>query len=177
MDFAKMIRPFANRLSNMVSRVVVALTDDSKDLQILQVDSLEGETRDGVEHFQPYGFASNPKPGAEGVVLWVGGRRDHGLAIGVADRRYRIKNLESGEVAVYDSSGSTIVFKANGDIELTPSSGTAIVTGDVEVSGDVLAGAISLTNHTHDGSSISTTATIGAGGTPGVQSGSTGPAQ
>jgi phage gp45-like len=139
----------------MVSRAVVQLVDDSVKMQLLQVGILTDEVRGGLERFQDYGFTSVPLEGAEGVALFVGGRRDHGIAIAVGDRRYRVRNLESGEVAVYDHTGSKIVFKASGDIQIIPSSGDVTLTGDLAVSGtvtatvDVVGGGKSLKDHTH----------------------------
>lgn len=150
------IAPLKNRVANMVARAVVSAIDDSKKIQLVQLDLLEGETRNEVERFQNYGFTSKPRSGAEAVVLFVGGRRDHGLAIAVDDRRYRFINLSDGEVAVYNDTGARIVFKANGDIELVPKPGQKVkVSSDVEVTGtltastDVVGGGKSLATHTH----------------------------
>lgn len=154
----QVVAPLTKRVANMVARGVVKVVDDQKKMQIVQVDLLGGETRDDVERPQAYGFTSVPDEGAEVVILCPGGRRDQALAIAVEDRRYRIGNLNRGEVAVYDKTGSKIVLKSNGDIEITPSSGVVKLTGDLKVSGDVvghagsvnpLAPEISLTGHTH----------------------------
>jgi phage gp45-like len=56
--------------------------------------------------------------GAEAVVLFVGGRREHGLVVAVDDRRYRLKGLEKGEVALYNKAGGKVVLKADGSIEV-----------------------------------------------------------
>ena len=151
---SRLLGPVSRRVSNLFSRGTVKATDDSKKLQILQVGLLAEETRADIERPQPYGFTSSAKDGAEAFVIFVNGQRDHGLAICVEDRRYRIKNLDSGEVAVYDATGSKIVLKANGDIQLVPSSGKVKVTGDLEATGDVKAGAISLKNHTHNAGTL-----------------------
>lgn len=139
----KLLRPLKVLISNMVSRGVVSRVDDAKKMQLVQVGLLADETRDDVERVQNYGFTSVPLEGAETVVLFVGGRRDHGLAVAVDDRRYRLTGLADGEVAVYDQTGSKIVLKANGDVEIVPSSGFVIVTGDVQADG------VSLKAHTH----------------------------
>lgn len=123
---SQMVAPLARRVANLVGRGVVTSTDDSTKIQLSQVSLLDGEVRDEIENFQAYGFTSNPRDGAEAVVVFVGGRRDHGLAIQVADRRYRIRNLESGEVAVYNDTGAKIVLRASGDIEITPKTGQVI---------------------------------------------------
>ena len=97
----KMLRPIRNRLMLMVSRAVLTMTDDEKLLQELQVRILGQELLDSVERFQQYGFTSVPHAGAEAVALSVGGHRSHTVVINVDDRRYRLKALEGGEVALY----------------------------------------------------------------------------
>lgn len=114
-----MFRVLANRIANIVARAVLQRVDDSKRVQLVQLGVLADEVREDVERFQNYGFTGNPPEGAEAVVLFVGGRRDHGLAIAVDDRRYRVRNLESGEVAVYTDQGDSIVLRRGGTIEVT----------------------------------------------------------
>lgn len=160
--------PILNRLANLISRVVLSRVDDSKKMQLVQLTALDSETRENVERVQNYGFTSVPKPGAEGVAVFVGGYRDHGLVVAVDDRRYRPTGLQAGEVAVYADSGSRVLLKANGDVEITPGSGLVKVTGDVQADG------ISLKTHTHPGSTLTTTATVGASATPGIIAGNTG---
>lgn len=123
-----LIAPLRTQLTNVVARAVVKLVNDGKKMQILQLELLEDETRDDCERVQNYGFTSVPEDGAEAVALFPGGGRDHGLVIAVDDRRYRLKGLAKGEVAVYDKQGSKIVLKSNGDIEITAS-------GDVKFNG------------------------------------------
>lgn len=109
----------------MVSRVVLSAVDDSMKMQILKVNGLamddSQEIREGIERFQNYGFTGVPFKDAEGVVLYVGGRRDHGLAIAVDDRRYRLKGLQNGEVAVYTDEGDSITIKRGGTIQINGS--------------------------------------------------------
>lgn len=166
----KLMAPLNVRIVNMLARAVVSTIDDSQQAQLLKLAILDGETRDEIERLQNYGFTSHPKSGAEAFVAFVGGRRDHGVALVVEDRRYRIVNLESGEVAVYDHTGSKILLRQNGNIELTPSSGVVSLTGDLNVSGtvtgstDVVGGGKSLKNHTHSGTSLTGTGACAAGG-------------
>ena len=91
----------------MIGRAVLSLVDDARKLQVVQVQALAPETLDGVERFQQYGMTSHPHPGAECVVLAVGGMRQHPIVIAVDDRRYRVTGLEGGEVCIYtDEDGS-----------------------------------------------------------------------
>jgi phage gp45-like len=164
----RMLRPVSVRVANLVARAVVKLVDDSTKVQLLQLGVLSDETRDGIERFQNYGFTSVPVDGSEAVVLFVGGRRDHGVALAVDDRRYRLRNLESGAVAVYNRAGSSIVMRDNGDVEITSASGVVTVAGDVEVTGDVTADGVSLKTHAHGPGTYSNSggAVAGTSGAP-----------
>lgn len=138
----RLLAPLRTRIANLLSRAVVELVKDSGGLQVMQVSALDGETREALERFQAYGFTSVPLTGSEAVVLFVGGRRDHGLVLAVDDRRYRKKNLAAGEVALYHKDGASIVLKADGSIELTPKSGQHVV-----LSGGTKQ--LALADHTH----------------------------
>lgn len=117
--FEKMLRPLKTRIANMVARAVLQSVNDSAKMQLVQLGVLAGETRTDVERLQNYGFTSVPIPGAEAAVLFVGGRRDHGLVLAVDDRRYRLVGLQQGEVAMYTDQGDSIKIKRGGDIEIS----------------------------------------------------------
>lgn len=127
--------PILNRLANLISRVVLSRVDDSKKMQIVQLTALDGETRENVERVQNYGFTSVPKPGAEGVAVFVGGYRDHGLVLAVDDRRYRLKDLQAGEVAVYTDQGDKVVIERGGTIRVTASTKVVVAAPLVELAG------------------------------------------
>lgn len=109
----KLLRPLHIRIANMVARAVVQLVNDGAQMQAIQLLVLAGETREGCERFQEYGFTSVPVAGAEAVVLFADGRRDHPLIVAVDDRRYRLKNLLSGEVAIYNNAGLSVLLKSS----------------------------------------------------------------
>jgi len=180
-DLRRAFRPITNRLANLVGRGVVKGVDDAKKVQELQVRLIDDtEVRDEIERFQEYGFTSNPPTDSEVVVVFVNGRRDHGLALGAEDRRYRIKNLASGEVAIYSQHGQSITLKANGDIEVTPKAGQKTkfatdveVTGTLTASVDVVGGGKHLATHTH-GAGAGTLITSCGAGAGSVTTGTTG---
>lgn len=167
-------RKALNKIHAMAARCVLTLVSDGLKMQAVQVGLLADETADDVERFQNYGFTSVPLPGAEGVCLFLGGSREHGVVIAMDDRRYRLKGLEGGEVALYTDEGDSIVLKRGRIIEavtetfkllattgvqiLTPTmavaspdggAATANFTGSISTTGDVVAAGISLDGHAH----------------------------
>ena len=176
--FNKLIDPLRRRVRLMIGRAVLAAADDSKGIQLVQVKLLDGEVGDGVERMQNYGYTSVPKVGAEGVMVCVSGDRTHGIVVVMDDRRYRLKNLQPGEVALYTDEGDTIVVKRGRKIEVTAGAEVTVtapvvkveastkvtlttplvemtqdlsVGGSISVVGDVVADGISLTAHAHGG--------------------------
>lgn len=103
-------------LQNMVSRCTVALATAARKMQALQIRLTAGEVKDDVEHMEPYGYTSNPHPGAEGVAVFPGGDRSHGVVLVVADRRYRLQGLKQGEVALHDDQGACVYLTREGPV-------------------------------------------------------------
>lgn len=97
-----------NKVRLMVGRAIIAAVKDGGAIQTAQVHLLADEVQDDAERIQEYGFTSVPLSGAEAVLAFVGGNRDHGLIIAVDDRRYRLKGLAGGEVAIYDNQGQKV---------------------------------------------------------------------
>lgn len=150
-ELAKLVAPIARRIRLLASRAVVRMINDDGGLQVVQITLLADETRDQVERFQNYGVTSHPHPGAEGVAVSLGGSRDHLVAIVVDDRRYRLKGLAAGEVALYDDLGQVVHLKRDRillksattvEIEapLCHMTGDLTVAGGATVDGDVSSG-------------------------------------
>ena len=97
-NYERLSRELRRRVMMMIGRAVLKVIDDSTGLQIVQVEALAGEVIDRAERIQSYGFTSHPLPGADALVLAVGGMRQHPVVL-VDDRRHRLKDLEEGEVA------------------------------------------------------------------------------
>ncbi len=148
----KITAPLARRVNLMVARGVLSLVNDAAKMQGVQVKLLSGEVRD-MERFQNYGFTSQPHAGAEVAAVFVGGNRDHGLVLAVDDRRYRVKALAAGEVALFDDLGHTITLTRAGIVISGGSHAITIVNCPqvVVTGGDVLADGISLKTHKHGG--------------------------
>lgn len=100
-------------------RGVLTLVKTAGAVQLVQVDGLAGEQLQDAELFQHYGLTSNPPPGTMAVVVPVGGKTSHGIVIATEHGSYRLKNLASGEVAIYTDEGDSIVLKRGRLIEVT----------------------------------------------------------
>ena len=163
------------------------------------MQGLADETLQDVEQLQQFGFTSHAPAGSEMIVLPLGGDTTHGIVIASEHGSFRVKNLQGGEVAVYDQSGSSIVLKQGRLIEMdcdnlvirarqkvqidspmveasaqvlakgqiTGQNGLAIsggeggtaarINGSLKTTGDVVAGEVSVQQHTHPGDSGGTT--------------------
>ncbi len=97
-----------NRIRLAIARALVGQVNDGGGLQTVQIGIQADVGRDQAERFQQYGMTSVPHAGAECVTLSVGGNTDHQVVINVDDRRYRMRGLETGEVAMYDDQGMSI---------------------------------------------------------------------
>jgi len=153
-----------NKLMNVLTRGVVALANSASKLQTLQMRLTAGEVKDGMEHLEPYGFTSCPHAGAEALAGFMGGDRSHGVVIVVSDRRYRIQELEPGEVAIYTDEGDKVHFKrgrviAVETVTLNITATDSVnfntpkitQTGQIISQGDQLAGGVSQIDHPHSG--------------------------
>ncbi len=116
-----MANPFSvmgRSLSNLLARAVVRGLNTATKCQMLQIEMAGGEGKSDIEHLEPYGFTAAPLAGAEAVAAYFDGDRSHGVVLVVADRRYRIKGLQSGEVAIYTDEGDSIILKRGNTTEV-----------------------------------------------------------
>lgn len=133
----RMLGPLQRKVALMVGRAIVRTVTDTTLMQALQLEVLEGEVRGDVERVQNYGFTSVPLAGAEAVAVAVAGSRDHLLVVAVDDRRYRMRSLANGEVAIYTDEGDHVHLKRGGVIEVVAATKVRMVAPLVEVVGDM----------------------------------------
>ena len=130
---SRLLSPLSRRLRLMIARAVVTAIDDAGKVQAAQVKLLDGEVRDGVEILHQYGFTSVPLGDREGLYFAVGGDRDHGVMICVADRKYRLKNLAPGETAVHTDEDlpdgrHRVLLKRGREIHLIAGASSIVLT-------------------------------------------------
>lgn len=134
-EFRRLLEPIAGRIQMMLGRGTIGTVDDGPQAQEMQVELLADEAQDGIERFQGYGFTSVPHPGAEAVVAFVGGLRSRGIVVQVEDRRYRLKAMKPGEVAIFDDQDQKIILKRNG-VRIESPFKVEIDAPDVDVTAD-----------------------------------------
>lgn len=82
----------------------------------VSMEGLSGEQVTG-ELMQHYGFVSGPLPGAEYIVIPVGGSTSHSVVIASGDGRYRLA-VKDGEVGLYTDEGDFVHMKRGRVIEV-----------------------------------------------------------
>lgn len=181
-------------VANMLRRALVAAVNDAGDQQLLTLAALVGETHTKVPHIQPFGLASHPPAGGEGLILGLGGRSDRGVFIGGEHPGFRPKNLPTGGTMLYDAFGQHLKFIEHnvelvGAETLTIRAPVIILDGAVQITGavtqDGVGGVINLgASINQTAGNITTVGNVTAGAIdlinhvhPGVQTGSgdTGP--
>ena len=87
-------------------------------VQKIQVEGLDGETVQDLEHAENFGFTSNPPAGSDCVVVPLGGKTSHGIIVTTTNGAYRITGLSDGETAVYNADGAKMMLKKGCVIEI-----------------------------------------------------------
>ena len=136
--FERLSRELRRRVMLMIGRAVLTVVNDGTGLQTVQVEGLRGEVIDAAERLQLYGITSHPLPGADALVMAVGGVRQHPVVL-IDDRRHRVTGLAEGEVCIYtdeDESGNMhrILMKRGREIEMRSGDASITISGQaVEV--------------------------------------------
>jgi len=109
-----------DRLKDLVGIGRVTLTDDSGDVQQLQItegaagQGFADRVTDKVRRVAEFGFASVPPLGSEALLLRRMGQRALSLVIGTSHRPSRPKGLKPGDTVLYDMRGAKVQLTADG---------------------------------------------------------------
>jgi len=133
----RVLRPIRNRIASMVVCALVKSVTDSDGLQILKVQMGRDEVKDDVERIQQFGFTSNPPNDSEAIVLFVGGNRSHGICLATDSSTYRIKNLPSGAVVIYNKNGEYVKLTED-TIEIVSGNKVLIDCTEAEIKADTV---------------------------------------
>ena len=107
------------------SRSVVDQVDDKPAMQEMGGNFMANETRQAIEAPQNYGFTSvvrDADKGSDGKITasaetfigFMGGNRSFPVSGPMDDRRYRLKQLEKGDVAIFDYLQHQLHFNKDG---------------------------------------------------------------
>lgn len=114
MDMMGMAERLYSRLLMVVGRGRVTTSDDSGNVQVLQVRLGQDEVRDGTPRLAEYGLTSVPPIGSDAIVIFIGGDRSAGVAVATGNQGARPKGLAVGEVAIHDDQGQMVHITRSG---------------------------------------------------------------
>ncbi|WP_332829271.1 phage baseplate assembly protein domain-containing protein [Escherichia coli] len=101
-------------LRNLISRAVITAVDSARKCQSVGLKMIAGDQKQHVEHLEPYGFTLSHRTVLRALLYSRRAIVSHGVVVVVADRRYRLKGLKRGEVALYDDQGQSVVLTRSG---------------------------------------------------------------
>ena len=107
----------------------VIQVDDSGDVQLLQVESHDGEGVPDVPHLQPYGLTACPPKEARTLAKLIGGAWDNVVALFTTHGPHRPRNLKAGDVTLYSGHGVRVDLRAGGVVIVVPDGATIQLGG------------------------------------------------
>ena len=119
-----------------IERGTITASKNDDQLRELQVQLQDNYVQDELEHLEPYGFSSEPHcdKQTDAMVAFLGNQRGHGIVLSVTDRRYRITQMKTGEVCIYDDKKRHVYLKQDGiEIDGADSPITAKTTNSVTI--------------------------------------------
>lgn len=131
-DVKKIISPIHRRVMLMIARSTIKVAKAAT----AQITTGVDEVRDDLDRLQEFGFASMPEEGAEALIVFVGGNRDHGVIVATGDKRSR-PALDAGETAIY-TKDVVIKIKADKTVEIIGATKMKFPC-DLEVTGKITA--------------------------------------
>jgi phage baseplate assembly protein V len=102
------------RIMLMIGIGKVTTGNDGGAVQMLQIQLGADEVRDNTPRVAEFGFTSMPPPGSDAVLAFLRGDRSSGIVIATGNQTYRLKNLATGEVALYDAFGKYVKLSQTG---------------------------------------------------------------
>lgn len=109
------IERLARRIWMLLGRGrISAPANDAGPIQILQVQLGADETRDHLRRAAEFGFTSHPPVGTDAIVLFPQGDRNNGVVVATNHQASRMKGLQPGEVAIFDSQGQSVYLTRAG---------------------------------------------------------------
>ncbi len=116
-----LIKKTAQRLTERQIKQIrlgtVLLIKDGKTSK-LQLKTAGGDILDNVSFLEPYGFKSKPKTDGSLALNFTVGSDVNNIVLCIGNHYLDIAPLDDGQVCLYDESGSKVLLKNNGIIEV-----------------------------------------------------------
>lgn len=113
------------QMGNMASRATLVESDDANGAQRQKLYGFYGEELTDVQLWQPFGLSANCPPGADVMVLAMGGNRDGAQGLAATHPNHRPTGQAIGETALYDAGGQTVTLGDTG-ITITDRFGSSV---------------------------------------------------
>lgn len=121
MNFERLKQRIMGSVRSIVRRGTITVSGDE-----IQTQTFEDTART-AEYLQPYGLHARPPAGSRGLILAVGA--DTAVPVAIMCAPSGEPDVEVGEVALWHTSGSRVVLRNDGSIELTPADGQVVKLG------------------------------------------------
>jgi len=132
------VEKLVSRVQMMLAKAVIKAVNDTDDIQLVKISILAGETQDGIERLQNYGFSSVPPNGSEAFVAYLNGNRDHGVVLVIDNGEHRPRNLKDGEAVAYTKFGQTFLLNKDGEYVFENGTDYAAAFNDLKAGFDAL---------------------------------------
>jgi phage gp45-like len=122
------------RILMALAPAIVTATDDTGPVHKAQM-RVNGtpEQIDGVPLMTFYGLASHQPVGSDAVALFACGLRANGVIVSTNNQKFRLRNLKSGEVALYTDEGDSIKLARGKIVAVTAGEACNITTKNVTI--------------------------------------------
>jgi len=149
------------RMTMTISPGKLITSDDTGPAQQHQVRLPSGyELLENVRVAGLHGIVSHPLPGADVIVLFLGGYRSNPVIIAHNDQAHRRRDTQPGECGLADDQGISVMLRRAGLIVdgggkpvLIRNASKVRIEGDLEVTGEVKAlcdsASVTLGSHAH----------------------------
>lgn len=126
-----MFRRLRVRVTAMIGKAIVTMVDESTKVQRLQIQLIKGidgsDTRDGVDHLQPYGMSFSPPAGSEVVTLHLGAVSECRVAILAHHPEQRPTDAEPSCGGLYTSGQWRVYVDPDGVVHVGAKEGADFV--------------------------------------------------
>jgi phage gp45-like len=122
------------RVLMQTAPVMITATNDEGPIHRVQV-RVNGtpEVIDNAGVMQIYGLASHAMPGTDATAMFVGGQRSNVVIVATGNQKYRMRELATGEVALYTDEGDYVKLARGKIVEIKCQNARIIASEKVRV--------------------------------------------